>query len=89
LAAVSTSLGLTPNVIHRTTNYELVRTLVARNFGISILVHRPKLNVTYNGMPLVVREAFVSFALDSFKGHESLTRPISPREPAADVGAGI
>jgi DNA-binding transcriptional LysR family regulator len=47
--------GVTPRPIHRTTNFELVRSLVARNVGYAVLVQRPVTNVTYEGLPLVMR----------------------------------
>jgi len=47
--------GLTPRVAYRTTNYELVRALVARDFGYAILAHCFANNQTYEGLPLVLR----------------------------------
>ncbi|MGD0762840.1 MAG: LysR family transcriptional regulator [Roseiarcus sp.] len=49
------AVGLTPNVVHRTTNFEFVRALVAHNLGYAVLVQRPKNDVTTEGLPLVVR----------------------------------
>jgi DNA-binding transcriptional LysR family regulator len=46
--------GIAPHPAHRTTNFELVRSLVARNLGYSILVQRPASNITYEGLPLVL-----------------------------------
>lgn len=48
-------VGITPRPIYRTTNFELVRSLVARNVGYAVLVQRPVTNVTYEGLPLVLR----------------------------------
>lgn len=47
--------GITPRPIFRTTNFEFVRSLVARNVGYAVLVQRPATNVTYDGLPLVTR----------------------------------
>ena len=52
---VFASIGITPHPAHRTTNFELVRSLVARNLGYSVLVQRPATNVTYEGLPLAIR----------------------------------
>ena len=52
---IFTSLGMTPRTAHRTTNFELVRALVARNVGYAVLVQRPKHDLTYEGLPLVIR----------------------------------
>jgi DNA-binding transcriptional LysR family regulator len=46
--------GIAPHPTHRTTNFELVRSLVARNLGYSILVQRPASNTTYEGLPLII-----------------------------------
>lgn len=49
-------LGIKPHVVvQRTTNFELVRALVARGFGYSILVQRPTLDLTYDGLPIATR----------------------------------
>lgn len=45
--------GLRPRVAHRTTSFELVRSLVARGFGYSLLFQRPQIDVSYEGRPLV------------------------------------
>ena len=43
-----------PAVIHRSPNYETVRTLVANGYGFSILNQRPLISTTYNGSRVVV-----------------------------------
>jgi DNA-binding transcriptional LysR family regulator len=48
--------GITPRVAQRTSDFELTRSLVARGFGYSILIQRPALDRSYEGLPLVVRE---------------------------------
>lgn len=52
---VFASVGIMPHPAHCTTNFELVRSLVARNLGFSVLVQRPATNVTYEGLPLAIR----------------------------------
>lgn len=52
---ISSLLGLTPRTAFRTTNFEMVRALVARNLGYAVLVQRPIHNVSYEGLPLVIR----------------------------------
>lgn len=47
--------GLTPHPAFRTTNFEMVRALVARNLGYSVLVQRPIHDLTYEGLPLIIR----------------------------------
>ncbi len=49
------SLGLMPRIVHRTTNFELVRALVARNLGYAVLIQRPKYDLTYQVLPPVIR----------------------------------
>ena len=50
------SLGLLPQVRHRTTNYELARSLVGRGLGYSLLIQRPASNLTYDGHRVVSLE---------------------------------
>jgi DNA-binding transcriptional LysR family regulator len=52
---VFASVGVAPHPAHRTTNFELVRALVARKLGYSVLVQRPVTNVSYEGLPLAIR----------------------------------
>jgi DNA-binding transcriptional LysR family regulator len=47
---------LNPRIRHRTTSYEVVRTLVARGLGYGILVQRLSNTDSYEGFPLVVKE---------------------------------
>ena len=42
--------------MQRTSDFELTRALVARGFGYSILIQRPAVDRSYEGLPLVVRE---------------------------------
>lgn len=48
--------GVHPRTRHRTSSYEAVRALVGRGFGWSILVQRPSNNLSYEGLPVVVKE---------------------------------
>jgi DNA-binding transcriptional LysR family regulator len=52
---VFTTVGLVQRAVQRTTNFELVRALVARGFGYLVLVQRPIHDVTYDGLPFVTR----------------------------------
>ncbi|MGC3020054.1 MULTISPECIES: LysR family transcriptional regulator [unclassified Brevibacterium] len=48
--------GLAPRIRHRTTSYEVVRTLVGRGLGYGVLVQRLTNTASYEGYPLVVKE---------------------------------
>ena len=48
--------GVTPRIAHRTSDFELTRSLVARGFGYSILIQRPAVDRSYEGLPVAVRE---------------------------------
>jgi len=45
-------LGVTPRIRHRTTEYELVRSLVARGLGYSLMIHRNPVKFSYEGRRL-------------------------------------
>ncbi|MDN6535005.1 MAG: LysR substrate-binding domain-containing protein, partial [Yaniella sp.] len=45
--------GLEPNITWRSTSFEAVRGMVARGVGFSVLVQRPPVDVSYDGLPLV------------------------------------
>lgn len=47
--------GVEPNIVHRTSDFELTRSLVARGVGCAILHQRPSVDVSYEGLPLLVR----------------------------------
>lgn len=49
------SAGTVPRIRFRTTSFEMVRSLVARDLGYSLLFQRPGPNVSYEGRPLVTR----------------------------------
>lgn len=46
-------LGLSTHVSYRTGEYELMRSMVARNLGYSLMIHRPSCDVSYEGRRLV------------------------------------
>ena len=46
--------GVSPQIRYRTSSYELLRSLVARNLGFTLLISRPYGDVSYEGRPLVV-----------------------------------
>lgn len=48
--------GVTPRIAQRTYDFELTRSLVARGFGYAVLIQRPAVDHTYEGLPVVVRE---------------------------------
>ncbi|MFD4029888.1 LysR family transcriptional regulator [Streptomyces sp. NPDC058637] len=52
---VLASAGVTPLVRHRTESFEMVRSLVARGVGYSLLIQHPRPDVSYEGRALVVR----------------------------------
>ncbi|NMR31550.1 LysR substrate-binding domain-containing protein [Crystallibacter degradans] len=45
--------GLDPKIAWRSTSFEAVRGMVARGLGYTVLVQRPPLDVSYEGLPLV------------------------------------
>jgi DNA-binding transcriptional LysR family regulator len=50
------SLNLSPRITHTTSNFELVRCLVARGLGFSVAFQRPASTVTYEGNELALVE---------------------------------
>lgn len=52
---VLSQAGVTPEVRFRTTSFEMARSLVARGFGSSLLLQRPAITTSYEGLPLVTR----------------------------------
>jgi DNA-binding transcriptional LysR family regulator len=50
------SLDLRPRIGHTTTSFELVRCLVARGLGFSVLFQRPASTLTYDGNELAILE---------------------------------
>lgn len=54
--ALMSDAGVRPRVRYVTGNYELTRALVGRGLGYSVLVNRPRTDLTYEGHRVVVRE---------------------------------
>ncbi|RCH64274.1 LysR family transcriptional regulator [Streptomyces sp. SDr-06] len=52
---VLSSAGVTPSIRHRTESFEMVRSLVARGVGYSLLIQRPTPDLSYEGRTLAVR----------------------------------
>lgn len=52
---VLADFGVEPRIRHRTVSFEMVRSLVARGMGYSLLIQHPVVNVSYEGRPLVIR----------------------------------
>lgn len=48
--------GLEPDIRFSVSSYELLRSLVARNFGYGLLISRPHGDVSYEGRPLLARK---------------------------------
>lgn len=57
--------GLNPAVAFRTPNFELVRSLVARGLGFSLLVQKPRIETSYEGLPVVARRIHPQFSRES------------------------
>lgn len=57
--------GINPRIAHRSANFELVRSLVARGFGYSLLVQKPKIDTSWEGLPLVALPISPQFARES------------------------
>lgn len=53
--SVFAAQGLRPRIRHRTSSFEVVRTLVARGLGYGILVSRTANPASYEGLPLITR----------------------------------
>ncbi|MEU3269711.1 LysR substrate-binding domain-containing protein [Saccharomonospora sp. NPDC006951] len=47
--------GFAPKIAYRIQNYETARAFVGRGLGWALLVPRPRLDVTYEGLPVVVK----------------------------------
>lgn len=51
--------GFVPKIAYRTRNYETARAFVGQGLGWTLLVQRPALDVTYEGLPVVVVDVSV------------------------------
>jgi len=56
--------GLHPNVIHRSTSYETVRSMVARGFGYSLFFQETLTELSYEGLRVVDRQINPSLATE-------------------------
>lgn len=54
--ALMNDAGVRPRVRYVTGNYELTRALVGRGLGYSVMVNRPRTDITYEGHRVAVRE---------------------------------
>lgn len=54
--------GVRPDVRLRTPNFELVRSMVARGLGYSLLVQKPTIDHSYEGLPLVAKRIHPEFS---------------------------
>jgi len=60
ILSLFTRSGYRPNVKHRTTSYELIRSSVALGIGASIFNIRPISNVSYSGEDVVCRPLYLA-----------------------------
>jgi len=60
-----TRAGVAPRVAHRTSNYELVRSLVGRGLGYSLLIQKPRIDVSYEGRPVVAKRISPQLSAES------------------------
>ncbi|MCG2620964.1 LysR substrate-binding domain-containing protein [Arthrobacter sp. I2-34] len=58
--------GLDPKIVWRSTSFEAVRGMVARGLGYTVLVQRPPLDLSYEGLPLACVE------IDGEIGHSDI-----------------
>lgn len=57
--------GISPRVSHRTPNYELARSLVGRSLGYCLLIQKPRIDVTYEGRPVVAKRISPQLSTES------------------------
>lgn len=57
--------GAAPNVVFRSSSFEMVRGMVGHGLGFAVMMTKPASSVTYDGMPVVARALDIEFA----KGH--------------------
>ncbi len=71
--------GLTPNIKFSSPSFEMVRSMVGRGFGFSILVTRPHTDFTYDGRKLVClpleETVTCSWLAAAWLGQSQLTKP--------------
>lgn len=54
-SAILEQAGITPNIAHRSSNFEMVRGLVGHGLGYTLLATKPAASVTYDGRALISR----------------------------------
>lgn len=59
------SAGVDVRVRHRTANFELVRSMVGRGLGFSLLVQKPVIDHSYEGLPVVAKRISPEFSRES------------------------
>jgi len=52
---VCRAAGFTPNIVYRTRNFETSRAFVGRGLGWTLLLSRPRRDITYEGLEIAVR----------------------------------
>lgn len=57
--------GVRPNVRHRTSNFELVRSMVGRGLGYSLLVQTPHIDHSYEGRRVVAKPISPEFSAEA------------------------
>ena len=57
--------GVRVSLRHRTSNFELVRSMVARGLGFSLLVQKPPIDHSYEGLPLAAKRIHPEFSRES------------------------
>lgn len=62
--AIFRNAGITPNIRYVTKSLELARALVANGFGYCIAVQRPVGDMSYDGLPVVVKPFSAKSAFD-------------------------
>ncbi len=74
--ACCAAAGFAPRVVYRARTYETARSFVGRGLGWTLLLQQPSADVTYEGMPVVVRDigspALPAVAVDVVWHPESL-----------------
>ncbi|WP_102158759.1 LysR substrate-binding domain-containing protein [Zhihengliuella halotolerans] len=64
--------GLDPHIAWKSSSFEAVRGMVARGLGYTVLVQRPPVDVSYDGLPLAVLE------IDGDVGHSDICVAYAP-----------
>lgn len=76
------SAGVKVNLRHTTSNFELVRSMVARGLGFSLLVQKPPIDHSYEGLPLVAKRIYPEFSRETAVIVWPEKFPLTPRVSA-------